>query len=994
VTNEFDFRLLGPLIVLHDGAAVPIPKGKQRAVLATLLLRANQFVSFEELIESLWGTSPPASARVTVQNYVKRLRQVLGDDGRDRIATSPRGYTFAATADEVDAARFSRLVQSAHEAAESRRWPQARGHADAALSLWRGEPLADVASDLLTRQEVPRLTETRLQAMEIQLNARLQSGAEGAVISDLRSLTHAHPLRESLHGMLMLALQRTGRQGEALAAYQDARRVLIEELGSEPGFELQRLHERILTADPALIPAQLTSAAHQSLPPLGRLSAGPVPRQLPAATRHFTGREHELSALTGLLDSADGHAQGTVVISAIGGTAGVGKTALAVQWAHQVSGRFPDGQLYVNLRGYDPDKPVSPEDALAGFLRALGVPGQIIPLELDERASQYRSLVANRRIVTVLDNAWSAEQVRPLLPGSSSCVTVVTSRDALSGLAARDGAVRLSLDLLSLPESVDLLRELIGARVNAEPQAAITLARQCCRLPLALRVTAEIATARPDSTLIDLTRELANEQQKLSLMDAGGDERTAVRTVFSWSYQHLDADCAWMFRLVSLHPGSDFDAGSAAALAETTPQRAARTLAELARGHLLQHGPPGRYSMHDLLRAYARELVEASDGESGQHAALSRLFEYYTQTAAILSSIFPPRRRQAGECRQPPGTTAPATDPAAALAWLDAERASMAAAIVYMSDHGWPDHATHLASTISAYLEHGGHLADAITIHRHALRAAHVSDDKRAEADRLNDLGVIELWQGRYQPAAKLLGQALALFEKTGDRFGWATALGHMAVVERRQGSPRQAADHQQQVLEVFRQIGDEWGQASTLNRLGVIEVEQRHYQDATEYQQQAISLYRQIGDQTGEAESLMRLGVIEMVQSNYPRATERHEQAIALFRFLGARINEAEALEGLGDIYLATGDAAAAYSHHSAALGLAEQTGDQNLLARAHHGLARASHAMDDAAGTRRHREAAFAIFHELGAPEAEQVRGEFGDYPELASSVAKDEQ
>ena len=368
-----------------------------------------------------------------------------------------------------------------------------------------------------------------------------------------------------------------------------------------------------------------------------------------------------------------------MVISAIGGTAGVGKTALAVQWAHQVAGRFPDGQLYVNLRGYDPGQPVTAADALAGFLRALGVPGQDIPAEEDERAARYRSLLAGRRMLVVLDNAGSVEQVRPLLPGAAGCVVLVTSRDALAGLVARDGARRLDLDLLPLPDAVGLLRALIGARVDADPAAAAALAERCARLPLALRVAAELAAARPDVPLAELAGELADQQRRLDLLDAGGDPRTAVRAVFSWSYRHLDADA-----------GPGVPAGRPAPRPRLRPARRRRAdrhhrgagppgcWTVLARAHLIQPAGPGRYGMHDLLRAYAAELAATEDGEEARRAALTRLFDYYLAgAAAAMDALYPAEQHSRP---RPPASAQPVPPlPTAATArdWLDAERASL-----------------------------------------------------------------------------------------------------------------------------------------------------------------------------------------------------------------------------------------------------------------------------------------------------------------------------
>src|SRR5215831_8073634 len=395
-----EFGLLGPLAVRRGGVEVAVLPGKQRVVLAALLLKAGRVVAVDELTEALWGQGPPATARATTQGYVKRLRKSLGADGHGRITTWPGGYQISVAAGELDVTRCEALLRSAQAAARDGCWDRAAEQARGALGLWRGEPLADVASELLAVREVPRLAELRLQALEVRIGAGLHLGRCGEVVGELRQLAAAHPLRERFHGLLMLALYRDGRQGEALAAYQDARRVLIDELGTEPGTELRELHQRILTSDPALdLPGSGPTRPDHPGP---AVPAGPgptvpghpgpavVPRELPAGIRHFTGRGGELKELTALLDQA-GDETPTVVISAIGGTAGVGKTALAVQWAHQVVERFPDGQLYVNLRGYGPaGAPAAPAEAIRGFLDALGVPPGRIPPAPEAQAGLYR----------------------------------------------------------------------------------------------------------------------------------------------------------------------------------------------------------------------------------------------------------------------------------------------------------------------------------------------------------------------------------------------------------------------------------------------------------------------------------------------------------------------------------------------------------------------------------------------------------------------------
>jgi DNA-binding SARP family transcriptional activator/tetratricopeptide (TPR) repeat protein len=1043
MATGLEFGLLGPLVVRRGGVAVPVPPGKQRVVLAALLLKANRVVAVDELAGALWGEEPPGSARVSVQNYVKRLRDSLGREDPSPIVTGPGGYLIGVAAGALDVSRFEGQLGAARVAARDGSWEAAAAEAGAALALWRGEPLADVDSEVLAAREVPRLVELRLQAAEIRIEADLQRGRAGEVIGELRRLAAADPLRERLHALLMLALYREGRQGEALAAYARVRQVLIEELGTEPGTELRELHQRILTADPALdapaptpaggpgpggtgtVPGGLGSDPGEAGSELAAGSGpaqagGPVPvvpRELPARIRHFTGRGAELKELSALLDQADAETP-AVVISAIGGTAGVGKTALAVQWAYQVAGLFPDGQLYVNLRGYDPAQPMTATGALAGFLRSLGVAGPGIPAGEDERAARYRSLLAGRRLLVVLDNAGSVEQVRPLLPGSAGCVVVVTSRDALAGLVARDGARRLDLDLLPLPEAVGLLRALIGTRVDDGPEAAAALAQECARLPLALRVAAELAAARPDVPLADLAGELAGHQRRLDLLNAGGDPRTAVRAVFSWSYRHLGADAARAFRLAGLHPGTDFGLSAAAALTATTVEQAARLLDVLARAHLVQRAGPGRYGLHDLLRAYAAELAVTEDGEEAQRTALTRLFDYYLgAAAAAMDALYPDEKKRRPQPPPPAGPVPAVPAPAAARDWLDAERACLVT-VTAAAAGGWPRHAIALAGILYTYLDVSGYVPDTQAVYLAVLEAGRQAGDLTAQADALRNLGLVDIWQSHYQQAAANLASALELYRQTGDRRGQARTLNSLGIGSWRQGRLRQAAGQLRQAAALHREIGDQLGESSALTNLGLAEERQGHYEEAAAHHReslaicreigyrqgqavaldnlgevlcrqghyqpaedhlgQALAIYHELGYRRGEADALQNLGHVRRGQARYRQATGLYRQALAIFAELGDGSGEAEALNSLGEALSGAGLPGEARGRHQGALTVACRTGDKAEEARAHDGLARAYHAAGDPGQARRHWRQALALYTELGTPEAGEVRAQ----------------
>jgi tetratricopeptide (TPR) repeat protein/transcriptional regulator with XRE-family HTH domain len=704
-----------------------------------------------------------------------------------------------------------------------------------------------------------------------------------------------------------------------------------------------------------------------------------LPQQLPPAIGHFVGRRPELEALGRLLERAEGTA-GIVPIGVIGGTAGVGKTALALHWSHQEAGQFPDGQLYVDLRGYDPDMPMAATDVLAAFLRALGVPGHEIPADQDERAARYRTLLAGRRMLVVLDNASNAEQVRLLLPANPGCAVLVTSRDSLADLVARHGAVRLDLDLLSRGDASVLLRALIGVRVAADLPTAEALADQCARLPL-------------------------------DLLDAGGDPRTAVRAVFSWSYRHLDADAAHAFRLLGLHPGPDFDPYTIAALTGTSVATAAGLLNRLSRAYLVQPVCSSRYEMHDLLRDYATELAVRHETASDQRSALTRLFDHYLYTAAAAMDTLNPAEQHRRPRIRPPATPSPAViEPSPARAWLAVHHATLTAVTVYTAAHGWPHVTTRLAGTLYRYLD-AGHPAEAVTVHTHARRAARQIGDRTAEASALTNLGGANCDQGRYLEAADDHQQALAIYRQTGDRIGQARALTNLGNVDWRRGRYQQAASHHQQALALCSEVGDRIGQARALTNLAVVDERLGRYRQAIShlerslplcreagdhfgeantltglgsvhrrlglslvaerYLQQALVLFCDAGDQAGEAEALTELGVVDERLGRFQQAVDHHQQSLELCHELGKLIGAAEARNGLGEALLAIGRHDRACAQHTTALLLASQIGDQYEQARARHGLARSRHAVGDLAEGRHHWQEALMHYTELGLPE-----------------------
>jgi DNA-binding SARP family transcriptional activator/Tfp pilus assembly protein PilF len=1014
-----DFGVLGPVEVWVDDQPADAGHARQRAVLAVLLLEAGRAVPLEALVDRVWGEDPPRSVRNVVYGHVGRLRALIASarDPQVTLSRPPSGYLLEAAPDRVDVYRFRGLVVEAATAAGDDE--RAGAALAAAVALWRGTALAGLNSPWLDGQRARLELELSTAAGDLR-DLRLRRGEHAALTGELAAQAAQSPADERLSGQLMLALYRCGRQAEALNWFERTRRYLAGELGADPGPELRALHEQILRTDPALNLARTVT---------GPRHAVPAPRELPADVPAFTGRVAELAQLDRILTGpaaenvqmADvGDRQGRVtaaVISAVSGTGGVGKTALAVAWAHRAAQHFPDGQLYVNLRGYDPDRPMIAADALAGFLRALGVPGQDIPPGQDERAARYRSLVAGKRMLIVLDNASEAEQVRPLLPGTVTCVVVVTSRDSLAGLVARNGAARLDLDLLPLDDAVALLRQLIGERASADPRAAAAMAGHCCRLPLALRVAAELAAARPSVPLADLVAELAGGQRRLELLDAAGDPRTAVRAVFSWSGRHLDAAAARAFRLLGLHPGPDFDSCAAAALAGTGLEQARRVVNVLARAHLIEPASQDRYRMHDLLRLYASELAATHDSNEARHAALTRLFDHYLHTAAAAMDTLYPGERHRRPRIQPLATpTLTLASAAAAQSWLDTERATLVAVTVHAAEHDWPGHATKLAATLFRYLGLGGYCPEAITVYTHAAGAARRSGDRAAEAAALTSLGTVDRQQARYEQAGDRHRQALKMFREAGDPAGQARALGNLGLAYVDQGCFQEAASANEQALNLFRQTGDRSSEVRTLNNLGIVEERLGRYQQAASRQEQCLTVAREVGARDTEYLALLNLGIVRMrqgrcaqaaddlqralalcrengyrafeavalarigdlcLQQDLPHEANGHlRAALALFEEIGDRSGQADALNSLGAVLIATGQQGDARASHAAALELAGPIGDKYEQARAHDGLGRAYHAAGAHDQGRWHWRQALSLFAGLGVPEADQVR------------------
>ncbi|MEU7480781.1 BTAD domain-containing putative transcriptional regulator [Lentzea sp. NPDC042327] len=816
------FRLLGPLEVVLGGRHVHVPPGKRRVVLAALLVRVRQVVGVDELVDLVGGT------RNALQTTIGRLREDLGDP--ELIRTRPGGYLLDVDPAEVDLHLF--------------------GHAEpeVALGLWRGRPFADIGSDRLERDHGPALVETHLAALEARIEGDLRRGRPEQLVPELRALTRQHPVRERMWAQLVHALHRSGRPAEALRAYEEVRRRLADELGVDPGAELQQAHQQVLRADNR---------------PRAR-------NDLPGDIADFAGRQDDLDRVLAAVPP------GCVAITAIDGMAGIGKTTLAVRAAHRLKDRFPDAQLFVDLHSHtDGVEPRTPLDALHALLTALGVPARDVPDELDARAALWRAEMAHRRALVVLDNAVSAAQVRPLLPGSG--LVLVTSRHRLVDL---DAARTISLDVLPEQDALDLLTGIVGPRAGQDPRAAREIVRLCGCLPLAVRIAGARWRTRPAWTAQDLRRRLG--EQRLTELAAG--ERSVAKA-FAMSYDQLTGEQQRLFRLLGLHPGDDWDASLAAALIGTTRPDAERLLDALLDAHLVQQRDNGRYRFHDLLADHAKASVLPDEREEG----VVRVLDHYLHNAAAAEVLMSPGNpRIPLAVRYPPLDPPPLANARQAAAWLDTERRNLRAAVYLAAYQGHYEHAWQLPHHLSQYLLNRGHGRDRVEVHSLALAAAYQLGDLRARAEALKGLG-------------------RAHFARPG-------------------GNP---AEHLHAALDLMRQIGDVRGEASVLGLLGITAREANDLDAAQGHFERGLELMRQVGAPTGEASALHHVGVMHALRGDNDRAMTHIRAALALLEEHGDRNRAAMALQDISFVHYNLGDDDECVAHLELSLAAFHEAGD-----------------------------------------------------------------
>ncbi|MGW4030657.1 AfsR/SARP family transcriptional regulator [Streptomyces sp. NPDC004838] len=950
---DLRFSVLGPVRAWSAGEPLPSGSPQQRALLAALLLRDGRTATASELIDAIWGEDPPSQALAAVRTYASRLRKILAVNA---LVSESGGYAIRIQRDCLDLSVAEELAAEAEKLRAAGERNQARELISKSLGLWDGEPLANVPGPYAENQRA-RLEEWRLQLLETRLDLDLEAGAHAESVSELTALTAAHPLRERLRELLMLALYRSGRQAEALAVYADTRRLLAEELGVDPCAELSQLQQRILRAD-----AELAAPTEQQ-PQTVRIAQ---PAQLPATVPDFTGRVSFVRELSGRLATADGS---VMAVSALAGIGGVGKTTLAVHVAHEARPHFPDGQLYVDLQGTG-SRPAEPEAVLGAFLRALGTPDSAIPDTLDERSALYRSTLAGRRVLVLLDNARDAAQIRPLLPGTAGCATLLTSRVRMVDLA---GAHLVDLDVMSPEEALQLFTRIVGdERVTAERQSALDVVAACGFLPLAIRIAASRLAARRTWTVSVLAAKLADERRRLDELQAGD---LAVKATFELGYGQLEPEQARAFRLLGLADGPDMSLSAAAAVLARPLQETEDLLEALVDTSLLESAAPGRYRYHDLVRLYARVCAERDDRPEAGESALSRLLDFYLATVVRVFAVERPGDRLVDHLGPAAHEGRVFTGRQQAQDWLYAEANCLLASARQATGPTRLRLAVDLLWAAGDLAESGANskLYEMVAL---ALRdAARVSRDRRAEARARVSVTNVHLVAGRYQEADEEAERAGTLARAVDDPVSVYWSDNDRGIIAFNQGRYQEAEGHLRRASEGSRADGNQPGEASALCNLSRIHISMGRISEAIAMAEQGVQLYECIGHTLRLANGRYALGIALTQAGRHKEALEQLLEALELFETNRQRLWEGTTHFRIAQVHFAARRAARAAQHAEQALAIGFIGGDRirgNVLIT----LGQALAALGQADRARACWRQALALHTESGAPEAEEAR------------------
>ncbi|HEX6339607.1 AfsR/SARP family transcriptional regulator [Umezawaea sp.] len=907
--------MLGPLRAWLDGVEVELGPPQQRSVLALLLAHGGQPVSVASLVDALWGEEHPGSAVNLLHRYVGSLRRALEPELGHRetgrwLIRGAGGYRFTTDAATLDLLRFRDLMARARAERDAGDERQAVHTFAEALALWDGPVAANTPAPVRSHAVFTALEREHVAAVNEATDLALRCGLPKPVLVPLQRVTSQHPFDEPSHSRLILALAAAGYRADALEVHTTIRARLAEELGIDPGPELRAAHEAVLRED---VEPPRPEVQHEVAP----LADAPVPApsvmpaQLPRDLTVFAGRKDELEHL--LAEHDDPH--GATAVTLIRGMAGVGKTTLAVRYVHRIAHLYPDGQLYLNLRGFDQTgDAVQPEDAVRRFLDELGVPSARVPVGFDAQVSLYRSVLAERRVLVVLDNARDAEQVRPLLPGAPGCHVVVTSRNQLLSLVAVEGARPLLLTPLSKAESREFLARRLGSRsVGSDPAAVSEIIELCAGLPLALAMVAARAALQPLHPLSAVAAALRETSDSLdSFSDA--DSIIDARAAFTWSYQALSPAAADVFRLLSLHPCPEIPTRAAASLMGLPVAKAVPLLDELERGHLVTQHAPRRYTMHDLVRVYATELSTATDPAEDRRAARVRVLDHYLHSAFTAAALIDPHRPRIALRPMSEGSVVEVIDDrTAAQAWTTAASSTLFAAIEMAAEHHLDDHTWRLGWTFDPYLDRNGHWHQKVVAQEAALAATERTGEAQGSAYVHRSLGFAHKHLGNLVRAASHFRSALELYVELGDLRGEGRTHQNIADLCTRQNMYQQALEHEVRSHEIARILGDQLMEADCLNNVGCAHSDLGDHEQAIVLCELALLRSRELGNRPLEAASQDSLGRIHHRAGRYPTAVECYKHALETHRDLQDVYNEAVTLRNLSASHLAMGDARSA---------------------------------------------------------------------------------
>ncbi|QGZ49469.1 MULTISPECIES: AfsR/SARP family transcriptional regulator [Streptomyces] len=955
VGQDLRFGVLGPVRAWRDGEALPSGSPQQRALLAALLLRDGRTATASELIDAIWGEEPPSQALAAVRTYASRLRKILPPGV---LVSESGGYAIRPHRDALDLTVAQELAAEAEKLRAGGDRGAARARINKALGLWDGEALASVPGPYAETQRT-RLEEWRLQLVETRLDMDLEAGAHAEAVSELTALTAAHPLRERLRELLMLALYRSGRQAEALAVYADTRRLLADELGVDPNPELSRLQQRILQAD-----AELARPVEESAP----APTVSRPAQLPATVPDFTGRAAFVRELGDRLVAAEGS---VMAVSALAGIGGVGKTTLAVHVAHEARPHFPDGQLYVDLQGAG-SRAAAPETVLGAFLRALGTPDSAIPDSLDERAALYRSTLDGRRILVLLDNARDAAQIRPLLPGTAGCAALVTSRIRMVDLA---GAHLVDLDVMSPEEALRLFTRIVGVeRVSAEREAALDVVAACGFLPLAIRIAASRLAARRTWTVAALAAKLADERRRLDELQAGD---LAVKATFELGYGQLEPAQARAFRLLGLADGPDISLTAAAAVLDLPLHDTEDLLEALVDTSLLESAAPGRYRYHDLVRLYARACADRDEQPPAERErALSRLLDFYLSTAARVYAIERPGDRLVDHLEPTEYEGLTFTDRHAAQDWLYAEANCLLACVRQSAGAGTLRRAVDLLWASLDLAESGANSKEYEAVAAGLREAARDTGDTRAEGRAANALAYVHHYQGRFDQADYEAEEALGLARSVADPLPGCWAANNRGAIALYQMRYDDGEKHLAWAITQFRHCDDRAGEAAALCNLSRIYLATGRTAEAVRLAQQGADRYDEMGHALKGANGRYALGMALTASGQLTAAAARLREALAVFRDSRQRLWEGMTLFRIAEVDIAARQYAAAASGAEMALTVLRDIGGEWRRGNVLMVLGRALNGIGQPGRAQVCWQESLSIYEELGSPEADEVR------------------